>query len=161
MNKTKFLAEPGKQELFIEREFDAPRELLFKAHTDPELYRQWLGPKNLETRFEIFEPQSGGSFRFINFDDQGNEDVFYGVYHKVIEPELMIGTFEWEGMPNHPSLEKAEFQELPGNRSKVISHSVFLSIEDRDGMMADDAMKQGVNEGYEKLDELLEKLKKS
>jgi len=52
-NKTTIIAEPGKQELFSTREFDAPRELVFKAHTDPELYGQWLGPRDLTTTFEI------------------------------------------------------------------------------------------------------------
>ena len=55
-NKTNITVEPGKQELFITREFDAPRELVFKAYTDPELYAQWLGPRDLTTRFETFEP---------------------------------------------------------------------------------------------------------
>ena len=161
MNKTIFKAEPGRQDLIIEREFDAPRDLVFKAHTDSELYGQWLGPKNLKTRFEKFEPKSGGSFRFVNTDENGHEDVFFGVYHEIDEPKTITGTFEWGGMPGHASLEKAEFIELPEGRSKVVSHSIYLSVEDRDGMTADGEMEEAVNEGYEKLDEILEEMKKS
>jgi len=159
MNKTIIIAEHGKQDLIIEREFDAPRDLVFRAHTDPELYSQWLGPDGYKTRFERFEPKSGGSYRFVNIDEKGDEFVFHGVYHEVEEPESIIGTFEWEGMPGHVSLEKAEFFELPNNRTKLISHSIYLSEEDRNGMMGDGAMEKGVNEGYDKLDKLLEKMK--
>ena len=56
-NKTKITAESGKQELFIEREFDAPREFVFKAHTDPELYAEWLGPRGYEIKIDKFEPR--------------------------------------------------------------------------------------------------------
>lgn len=156
--KTIFKAEPGKQELIIEREFDAPRDMVFEAHTDPKLYSQWLGPKGYVTKFEEFEPKNGGSYRFVNIDEKGNVYDFHGVYHEVKKPEIIVGTFEWEGMPGHVSLEKSVFLELPNNRTKLISHSIYLSEEDRNGMVADGAMEEGVNEGYEKLDELLEKL---
>ena len=59
-NKTVVTAEPGKQEVFVTREFDAPRELVYKAHIDPILYVQWLGPHGYEMILETFEPVSGG-----------------------------------------------------------------------------------------------------
>jgi hypothetical protein len=59
--KTNITAEAGKQEILITREFDAPRELVFKAFTDPRLYAQWLGPRRLTMTLEIFEPKNGGS----------------------------------------------------------------------------------------------------
>src|SRR5713226_7518320 len=95
-NKTKITAEPGKQEIFIEREIDAPRELVFKAYTDPKLYVQWLGPRRLKMILEKFEPRSGGSWRFIHTDKDGNKFGFHGVYHEVLVPERLIGTFEFE-----------------------------------------------------------------
>ena len=158
MNKAIFRAETGKQDLIIEREFDVPRDLVFRAHTDPELYGEWLGPKGYTTRFEKFEPRSGGSYCFTNIDEKGNKSAFHGVYHEVKQPERITGTFEWEGMPGHVSLEKSEFYELPDNRSKVVSHSIYLSIEDRDGMLSNGEMEQGINQSYAKLDELLEEL---
>ncbi|MFX1575479.1 MAG: SRPBCC family protein [Promethearchaeota archaeon] len=156
---TKITAEPGKQELFIEREFDAPRELVFKAYTDPELYVQWLGPRGYTMRLETFEPKSGGRYRYIQQDSDGNEFAFHGVTHEVLPPERIIDTFEYEGLPEtgHVILQKAIFEELPKDRTRVISQAVFLSVVDRDGMIQS-GMEVGINEGYERLDELLKKL---
>lgn len=160
-NNAKIEAEPGRQELIITREFDAPRELVFKAFTDPKLYAQWLGPRGLTTTIEKFEPRDGGSWRYIQKDQNGNEYAFHGVNHEVLSPERIIGTFEFEGLPEkgHVILQTARFEEMPGNRTKMTSQSVFLSVADRDGMLQSD-MKEGVNESYERLDELLERLKK-
>jgi uncharacterized protein YndB with AHSA1/START domain len=155
-NQTIITAEPGVQELFITREFDAPRELVFKAHTDPELYAQWLGPRNLTTAFEIFESVSGGRYRFIQKDKDGNEFAFHGVTHEIAAPERIIGTFEFEGLPEsgHVTLETTRFEVLPGNRTRLVAQSVFQSVADRDAMIQA-GMERGVNEGYEHLDELL------
>jgi uncharacterized protein YndB with AHSA1/START domain len=84
-NLTTVTAEPGKQEVFITREFDAPRELVFKAHTDPELYIQWLGPYGYEMKLETFEPHSGGRYRYIHKDQDGNEYGFHGVFHEIYD----------------------------------------------------------------------------
>lgn len=160
-NKTVITAEPGKQELFVIREFDAPRELVFKAHTDPELYARWLGPHGLITTFETFEPVSGGRWRFIQRDQDGNEFSFRGVTHEVLAPERIIGTFEFEGLPEsgHVLLETTRFEVLPGGRTRITAHSVFQSVEDRDGMVAA-GMESGVVDGYERLDEILANLQK-
>ena len=155
-NPTIITAEPGKQELFITREFEAPRELVFRAHTDPDLYAQWLGPRGLTTTFEIFEPVSGGRWRFTQKDEAGNEYAFHGVNHEVKTPERLIGTFEYEGLPEsgHVILETIVFEGLPNGRSRIRSQSVFQSVADRDGMI-ESGMEHGVNEGYERLDEIL------
>jgi uncharacterized protein YndB with AHSA1/START domain len=159
-NKTSITAEPGKQELFITREFDAPRELVWKAFTDPKLYVQWLGPRGFTMKLEKFEPRSGGGWRYIHRDKEGNEYAFHGVYHE-LTPERMIDTFEFEGLPEkgHVSLETARLAALPGNRTRLTIQSVFQSVADRDGMVQSD-MEKGVNESYQRLDELLEKMKK-
>ncbi len=158
-NKTTITAEPGRQELFITREFDAPRELVFKAYTDPEIYAQWLGPNGLTTTFDVFEPVSGGKYRFIQKDQDGNEFSFHGVTHEVLAPERIIGTFEFDGLPEpgHVVLETTRFEAIAGNRTRVTSQSVFQSVADRDGMVQS-GMEQGVVEGYERLDEILAKM---
>lgn len=158
--KTEITAEPGKQEILIEREFDAPRETIFKAFTDPELYVQWVGPQGLTMTLETFEPRDGGSWRYIQKDDAGNEFAFHGVNHEVTAPERIIGTFEWEGLPErgHVILQTALFKKLPGNRTKLQQQSVFQTVMDRDGMMQT-GMKEGVEDSYQRLDELLEKMK--
>ncbi len=154
-NQTIVKAEPGKQDLYITREFDAPRELVFKAHTDPEWYVQWLGPRGYETVLETFEPYSGGRYRFIQKDQSGNEYGFHGTFHEISE-DLMIQTFEFEGLPEkgHVSLDTMRLEKLPGERTRITIHSVFQSVEDRDGMVQS-GMERGVNEGYERLDALL------
>jgi uncharacterized protein YndB with AHSA1/START domain len=160
-NKTTITAEPGSHAIVITREFDAPRELLFKAYTDPKLYVQWLGPRGLEMELEKFEPVTGGSWRYIHKDSNGNAYAFNGVNHLVRSPDLIIGTFEFEGLPErgHVALETARFEDLPGGRSRVTGLSVFQSVADRDGMVAS-GMESGVVQGYERLDELLETLVK-
>ena len=158
-NKTIVSAEPGKQEVFITREFDAPRELVFKAHTDPKLYAQWLGPRGYEMTLDTFEPHSGGRYRYIHKDQNGNEFAFHGVFHEISE-KLMIQTFEFEGLPEsgHVTLDTMRLEELPGDRTRVTIQSLFQSVSDRDGMVQS-GMEQGMKEGYERLDEVLENLK--
>ena len=160
-NKTVFTVEPGKQEVLIAREFDAPRELVFKAYTDPKLYVQWLGPRGFTMKLETFEPTSGGSWRYIHIDEKGNEFGFHGVNHEVLAPERIIGTFEFEGLPEagHVVLETAKFEALPGGRTRVTTQSVFQSVADRDGMVQS-GMERGVVDSHERLDEVLEKLQK-
>lgn len=157
-NKTSITTEPGKQELFITREFDAPRELVYKAHIDPDLYVQWLGPRGYEMILETFEPHSGGRYRYIHKDKDGSEYGFHGVFHEVSE-DLMIQTFEFEGLPEsgHVTLDTMRLEQLPGDRTRITIHSVFQSVSDRDGMVQS-GMEYGVNEGYERLDELLAKM---
>ncbi len=162
MNKTQITAEPGKQEVIITREFDAPRELVFKAYTDPELYVQWLGPRELGIKLEKFEPRSGGSWRYTNIDPAGQTFGFHGVYHEVLAPERIIDTFEYEGLPEkgHVALETVRFEALPGNRTRVTSQSVFQTVADRDGMVQS-GMERGVLDSHARLDELFVKLAQS
>jgi uncharacterized protein YndB with AHSA1/START domain len=158
MNKTTIIAEPGKQEVVVTREFDAPRELVFKAFVDPELYVQWLGPRDLTMTLEKFEPRAGGVWRYIHKDQGGNQYGFHGVFHEVTAPERIIFTFEYEELPEkgHVVLETAILEALPGNRTRLTDQSVFQSVEDRDGMVQS-GMERGVKDSYERLDELLAK----
>ncbi len=158
-NQTRVTTEPGKQELFITREFDAPRELVFRAFTDPKLYVRWFGPRHLTTTLETFEPTSGGRWRCIQKDKDGNEFRFHGVHHEVLAPKRIISTFEFEGLPEsgHVLLETIKFEELPGGRTRLTGQSVFQTVEDRDGMVQAD-MEAGAVDSYERLDALLEKL---
>ncbi|RPD43305.1 SRPBCC family protein [Chitinophaga barathri] len=157
-NQTKVTAEPGKQELFVIREFEAPRELVFKAFTDPAIVSQFLGPHNLEMKIDHYNMKTGGSYRYIHADGSGNEYAFNGAVHEVTFPERMIQTFEFEGLPEkgHVSLDTSIFEALPGNRTKLIIQSVFRSVADRDGMVQA-GMEQGLSEGFERLDDYLEK----
>jgi uncharacterized protein YndB with AHSA1/START domain len=154
-NKTEIKAEPGKQELFIIREFEAPRELVFRAYTEADLYEKWVGPKDLKMWVEEMNAVAGGSFRFVH-ERGGHKYTFFGVYHDVTRPERIIGTFEFDGLPEpgHVIMGTTKFEELPGGRSRIVHQSVFQSVNDRDGMVAS-GMERGVTDGYEKLDSLL------
>ena len=158
-NQTKILAEPGKQEVVITREFDAPRELVFKAVTDPKLIPQWWGPRYLSTEVDKMDVRPGGQWRFINRNAEGNEFGFHGVYHEILAPERIIDTFEFEGLPEtgHVALETMKLEELSGGRTRLITQSVFQTLADRDGMLQS-GMEGGLNETYERLEELLKKI---
>jgi uncharacterized protein YndB with AHSA1/START domain len=160
MNQTKITAEPGKQEIFIVREFDAPRELVFRAVMDPKLISQWWGPRYLSTVVDKMDPRSGGQWRFINRDSEGHEYAFHGVYHEVLVPERVIDTFEFEGIPEtgHASLETMTLEELPGERTRLTVHSVFQSVVDRDATLAS-GMEEGVKDTYNRLEDLLGRIK--
>ncbi|NVM65378.1 uncharacterized protein YndB with AHSA1/START domain [Mucilaginibacter sp. SG538B] len=156
-NQTEIKAEPDKQELFITREFEAPRELVFRAFTDPELIVRWLGSRELKMRIDQFDCRSGGAYRYIHTDPAGNDYGFHGVIHDVTAPERIIQTFEFEGLPEsgHVTLETTRFEALPDNRTKVTVQSVFQSAADRDGMLQS-GMERGVNDSHSRLDELFE-----
>ena len=154
-NQIQIIAEPGKQELFIIREFDAPRELVFQAFTDPELVVQWMGPRNLSMKIDYYDARDGGSWRYISSDPEGNEYAFRGVFHEIMAPERAIQTFEFEMMKGHVVLDSALFEPISGgHRTKLTIHSVYQSIDDRDGMVQS-GMEGGLNDGYERLDEIL------
>ena len=157
--KTTILAEPGKQEILVTREFDAPRELVFKACTDPTLIPQWWGPRYLSTQVDTMDVRPGGQWRFINRDAEGNEYAFHGVYHEIRAPERIIDTFEFEGLPEtgHVTLETMKLEALPGGRTRLTVQSVFQSVADRDGMLQS-GMEAGVNDTYDRLAELLKQM---
>jgi len=157
-NQTTITAEPGKQEIVITREFDAPRELVFKTVMDPELLPQWWGPRYLSTIVDKMDVRPGGQWRFINRDAQGNEYAFHGVYHEILAPERVIDTFEFEGLPEtgHVTLETMKLEELPGGRTRLVVQSVFQTVIDRDAALQS-GMESGINDTYDRLSELLEK----
>ena len=155
-NTTVITAEPGIPQIVIEREFDAPRELVYRAWTEPELLKQWLGPRNLTMRIDHFDLRDGGSYRYVHIDPDGNEYGFHGVFHGDPSPDGLVQTFEFEGAPGHVSLDTLTLEERDG-KTIARTNSVFQTVEARDGMVQS-GMEVGINEGYERLDELIPKL---
>jgi uncharacterized protein YndB with AHSA1/START domain len=157
-NKTSVIAESGKQEFFIVREFDAPRVLVFKAFSDKKLLEGWLGCQQMKVKYEKFEPKAGGSYRYISTMENGMSFGFHGVCHDFSPPERIIQTFEFEGLPEtgHVVLETTKFEDLPSGRTKVTVQSVFQSVADRDGMISA-GMEYGVVDAHNRLDEMIEK----
>lgn len=157
-NKTDITASEGGREIIITRIFNAPREKVWKAWTDPEILKNWLGPKGYEMTIEEFEAKNGGSYRYIHKDQNGNKFAFRGVFHGLYEPYKAVQTFEFEGMPElgHVSMDTLLLEDLGDGRTKSTTISVFQTPEDRDGMIRS-GMEKGVVEGYERLDEILNK----
>ena len=155
-NGTRIIAERRKQEFTITRVFDAPRALVFKAYTDRHLIPQWWGPRRFTTTIDKMDAKPGGIWRYVQRDGQGNVYAFHGVYHEVRSPELIVNTFEFEGMPGHVSLETCTLEEIDG-KTKMIGKSVYQTVEDRDSMLKS-GMEEGVLETMDRLAELLAKL---
>jgi uncharacterized protein YndB with AHSA1/START domain len=153
---TAALTTPTDREIRVERVFDAPRDRVFAVYTDPELIPEWWGPRGTTTVVDAMDVRPGGSWRFIARNSDGSESAFRGTYREVTPPERIVQTFEWEPMPGHVSVETATFEDL-GDRTKVITSSIFHTTEERDGMLGS-GMEGGMNETYARLDELLERL---
>jgi uncharacterized protein YndB with AHSA1/START domain len=144
---------PAEREIRIERIFEVPRERLFEVLTDPELIPRWWGPRGTTTIVEEMDPTKGGRWRFLMRDSDGTETRFSGTYREVSPPERIVQTFEWDGMPGHISLETMELEDL-GERTRAVNVSVFHHASERDGML-ESGMEKGLNETYERLDEVL------
>jgi uncharacterized protein YndB with AHSA1/START domain len=144
----------GTHGIRTERELDAPRDLVFRAYTDPDLVKQWLGPRRFTMEIDRYEVGDGGRWRYVQRDEKGVEHGFHGVFHGDPTPDAMVQTFEWEGLPGHVSLDRASLEEIEGERTVVRTVSVFQSEQDRDGMY-DAGMADGMSEAYDRLEELL------
>jgi uncharacterized protein YndB with AHSA1/START domain len=140
----------------MERVFNAPRRLVFKAYTDPDLIPKWWGPRYLTTTVDQMDVKVGGKWRYIQRDANGNEYAFNGEYREIVPPDRLSYTFEFEGMPGHSVLETVLFEERDG-KTKVTVTSLFQSQADRDGMIQS-GMEEGANDSQERLAELLETL---
>ena len=150
---TTITADPAVPAIHIEREFDAPPAAVFRAHTDPELVKQWLGPRRLTMRIEKWEPVTGGGYRYVHFGEDGVEHEFFGSFHELREPGRLVQTFTYAGYPDSVALETMTLEDL-GGRTRMHIVSLFGSVAERDGMLSS-GMDEGVVDGYEQLDELL------
>lgn len=135
----------------ITREFDAPAEKVFRAHTDPELVARWMGPDAVRMRIDTWDCRTGGSWAYTAAFD-GGEARFFGSFHEVL-PDRIIQTFRFEGVDG-VALETLWIDDLGDGRSRLRTQSLCDSIEGRDAMLAS-GMEVGVQEGYRKLDALL------
>jgi uncharacterized protein YndB with AHSA1/START domain len=156
MTEMQITAEPGVPQVLTSREFDAPRELVYRAFTEPDLLVRWLGPRKYTMTIDRFDLRDGGTWRYVHADGDGNAFGFHGVFHG--EPSLdgIVQTFEFEGAPGHVSMDTVTFEEENG-KTIVRTNSVFQSVEARDAMVAS-GMEYGMKEGYERLEEVLAKL---
>ena len=154
--KLDITAEPAVPQVITTRTFDAPRTLVYRALTEPDLLVQWLGPRKYTMTIERYDLRDGGTYRYIHADDAGNAYAFHGVFHGDPSPDGMVQTFEFEGAPGNVSMDTLTLEEHDG-KTTVRTNSVYQSVEARDGMVQS-GMAEGMNEGYDRLEELLGKL---
>ncbi|MDA1359612.1 SRPBCC family protein [Glycomyces luteolus] len=153
-HETQIVADAKVPTIEIIRELDATPERVFNAHVDPELYAQWAGPRSTIMQITRWDARTGGEWAFSGTSDGGTY-AFFGSFHEVRPNERIVWTFTYEGDPDSVFLETLTFEPLEGGRTRLRVLSVTQDFETRDGMLAS-GMDVGVNEGYEKLDELLE-----
>lgn len=135
------------------RDFDAPVTALYRAHAEPDLVTQWLGPRDLEMTIDRWDFRTAGSYRYVHRADRG-EFAFNGVFHVVRPNQFVIQTFEYEGAPDSVNIEYLWFDDLGDGRSRLRGRSICPTLEARDGLLQS-GMEGGMTEGYEQLEELL------
>jgi uncharacterized protein YndB with AHSA1/START domain len=143
---------PSEREIRIERIFNAPRDRVWKALTDPALIAQWWGRGN-KLVIERMEPHRGGHWRFVEHGPDGVHG-FEGRYREVTPPERVVQTFEWDGMPGHVTVETMTLEDLGDGRTRLVTVALFHTTEERDGMLHS-GMEQGMSQSYAALDKLL------
>ena len=151
-------ARTSDREIVTTHVFDAPRDLVWRTWTDPKLIPRWWGPKKYTTTVLKMDLRQGGTWRFVQRDDDGNEYGFHGEYREVVPPERIVDTFEFEGMPGHILVESTVFEEI-GQKTKVTQKALFATVEDLEGMVAS-GMEEGARETIERFTELVQERKK-
>ncbi|MFD1210690.1 SRPBCC family protein [Arthrobacter sp. GCM10027362] len=157
MNALKLTVPDNVPFIDFEREFDFPVADVFRAHSEPELVSQWLGPRGTYVDIDHYEFRTGGSYRYRHTGPDGISYAFSGVFHTVRENDIAIQTFEFSGYPDSVSIEFLSFEDLGNGRSRLRAHCVYHSQQARDGM-ATSGMESGLSQGYERLEELLARL---
>ncbi|WP_202805621.1 SRPBCC family protein [Actinopolymorpha alba] len=145
--------------IIITREFDAPRDLVFRAYTEPELLTQWLGGCDARITIERYDVRDGGRWRYLSQDAEGRVYGFRGVFHGAPSPDAIVQTFEYEGSPGQVSLDTYTFEDL-GGMTMVRSVSSFQSVENRDRIV-EQSMELGVRNSARQLADVLAKLQTS
>ncbi|SFD97136.1 Uncharacterized conserved protein YndB, AHSA1/START domain [Actinopolyspora alba] len=158
MSDTEITVMPGRQDIVLSRVFDAPRDIVFRACTEPTLVPRWWGPRHYNTTVERDDVTTGGSWYYISRDEEGVEYRFHGVYHDITPPHRIVATFEYEGMPGHVSLETVTLWEDGAGTTRYVGTSVFQSVADRDGMVQS-GMEEGAREGMSRLAEVIRVLR--
>lgn len=152
--KTKIVAEAGRQDLTIRRDFDLPVGLLFKAHVEPDLVAQWMGTKVLK-----LESRPHGGYQFETADLNGKV-MFraHGVIHELRPDQKLTRTFEMENAPFGVQLEVLEFEALTAETSRLRMHVIYESAAQRDQLLKL-PFAQGLNMAHNRLQEMGAKLK--
>ena len=153
-NKNNLVIERDEKAFSMSRIFNAPREMVWKVYTDPELLPKWWGPRTTTTIVDKMDVQPGGAWRYIHQNNDGNEYGFNGVYREVVPPERLSYTFEFEPMAGHICVETITFEALPNGKTKITARTTFDTLEDLEAVLQS-GMESGAVETWDRLEELL------
>jgi uncharacterized protein YndB with AHSA1/START domain len=154
MSGTEVIIEPGKQDVVITRVFEAPRDVVFRTVTDPDLIPKWWGPRSTTTEVEKMDVRTGGQWRFVH-RSEGQEFGFHGVYHEVVPNERVVQTTEFELAPGHVALETMTLEDVDG-KTRYTARALYDTAESRDAAVQA-GMEGGLRETLDRLADLVER----
>lgn len=153
-NNSITLTLPSDTEIKMVRTFDAPRELVWLAHTDCEHVRQWFARgSSMDCEMDF---RTGGGYRYVEHADDGSDYAFRGEYREIVPQQRIVQTFEFEGMPGEVAVEILTFEEHDG-KTTITNLANYGSKENRDGIIAS-GMESGANDSWDALEALLRKM---
>ena len=143
---------PTDEQILITREFDAPKHLVFKAWTTPELVKRWWNANRGEVTIAEIDLRAGGSWRYVMVAENGMEVGFHGEYREVIPNERIVGTEVYEGAPDAAALTTTTFTEVDGRTTMT------MLVEHRNQEDRDAHINSGMEAGMQDAMDLLEQV---
>ena len=147
---------PTDEEILIVREFDAPKHLVYKAYTTPELVRRWWAGERGEMETCEIDLRVGGKWRYAMVAKGGFQVAFHGEFSEIVENERLVTTEVYEGAPGSPALNVVTFEEHEGRTTLTI----VMRVESREvrDMIIDSGMEGGLQEGLDLLEQIVREL---
>jgi uncharacterized protein YndB with AHSA1/START domain len=150
---------PADEDILITREFEAPRRLVYKAYTTPELVSRWWPGQRGEMRSAEIDLRVGGRWRYVMVADGGFEVAFHGEFREIVEHERLVTTEVYEGAPegSAPALNVVTFEETDGRTTLTI----LMRVESREvrDMIIATGMESGMQEGMDLLEQIAVELR--
>jgi uncharacterized protein YndB with AHSA1/START domain len=145
-------ADPALPVIRMCRDFAATPAQLFRAHVDPDLFAQWIGPAATTIRIDRWDATTGGSYRYASMHNS-QEYGFHGCFHDV-RPNRIVQTFTFDGEPDTVALNTLWIEGLGQGRTRLRSQSLLDSFATRDGWLRG-GMRTGLDDGYTKLERMV------
>jgi len=152
---------PSDTQILIEREFDAPRHLVYRACTEPELVKRWWSGKRGEVTLAEIDLRVGGTWRYVMIANEGFEVAFHGTYREVVPNERVVSTELYEGVPgateDDATVNTMTLIDLGDGRTKLTTLVVCPTTQIRDAII-ESGMEGGMQEAFDKLEEVASSL---
>jgi uncharacterized protein YndB with AHSA1/START domain len=143
---------PTDEQILITREFDAPKQLVYRAYTTPELVKRWWSGGHGEVTIAEIDLRVGGMWRYVMVANEGYEVGFHGEYREIVPDERLVSTEVFEGMPDAEALDTLTFTEANGRTTLtlLVEHS---SKEHRDAHI-NSGMEAGMQKSMDALEQV-------